>query len=192
MNSKRQGTLILYTGSSGVGKGTILAELMKRDDNLRLSVSNTTRAPREGEVDGVQYNFVSVEEFEKQIEQEGYLEYAKYCDNYYGTPKKQVFELLDEGYDVFLEIEVQGGVQILEKYPDILSIFILPPSMEVLEHRLNKRGTEDAETIKKRLEQAEEEIKYKDRYKYNVVNAELEKAVDEIMDILKRERSENR
>ncbi|MEE1173585.1 MAG: guanylate kinase [Ruminococcus sp.] len=192
MNSKRQGTLILYTGSSGVGKGTILAELMKRDDNLRLSVSNTTRAPREGEVDGVQYNFVSVEEFEKQIEQDGYLEYAKYCDNYYGTPKKQVFELLDEGYDVFLEIEVQGGVQILEKYPDILSIFILPPSMEVLEHRLNKRGTEDAETIKKRLEQAEEEIKYKDRYKYNVVNAELEKAVDEIMDILKRERSENR
>ena len=189
MNSKRQGTLILYTGSSGVGKGTILAELMKRDDNLRLSVSNTTRAPREGEVDGVQYNFVSVEEFEKQIAQDGYLEYAKYCDNYYGTPKKQVFELLDEGYDVFLEIEVQGGVQILEKYPDILSIFILPPSMEVLEHR---RGTEDAETIKKRLEQAEEEIKYKDRYKYNVVNAELEKAVDEIMDILKRERSENR
>lgn len=192
MNSKRQGTLILYTGSSGVGKGTILAELMKRDDNLRLSVSNTTRAPREGEVDGVHYNFVSVEEFEKQIEQDGYLEYAKYCDNYYGTPKKQVFELLDEGYDVFLEIEVQGGVQILEKYPDILSIFILSPSMEVLEHRLNKRGTEDAETIKKRLEQAEEEIKYKDRYKYNVVNAELEKAVDEIMDILKRERSENR
>ena len=192
MNSKRQGTLILYTGSSGVGKGTILAELMKRDDNLRLSVSNTTRAPREGEVDGVQYNFVSVEEFEKQIAQDGYLEYAKYCDNYYGTPKKQVFELLDEGYDVFLEIEVQGGVQILEKYPDILSIFILPPSMEVLENRLNKRGTEDAETIKKRLEQAEEEIKYKDRYKYNVVNAELEKAVDEIMDILKRERSENR
>ena len=192
MNSKRHGTLILYTGSSGVGKGTILAELMKRDDNLRLSVSNTTRAPREGEVDGVQYNFVSVEEFERQIAQDGYLEYAKYCDNYYGTPKKQVFELLDEGYDVFLEIEVQGGVQILEKYPDILSIFILPPSMEVLEHRLNKRGTEDAETIKKRLEQAEEEIKYKDRYKYNVVNAELEKAVDEIMDILKRERSENR
>ena len=192
MNSKRQGTLILYTGSSGVGKGTILAELMKRDDNLRLSVSNTTRAPREGEVDGVQYNFVSVEEFERQIAQDGYLEYAKYCDNYYGTPKKQVFELLDEGYDVFLEIEVQGGVQILEKYPDILSIFILPPSMEVLEHRLNKRGTEDAETIRKRLEQAEEEIKYKDRYKYNVVNAELEKAVDEIMDILKRERSENR
>ena len=192
MNSKKRGTLILYTGSSGVGKGTILAELMKRDDNLRLSVSNTTRAPREGEVDGVQYNFVSVEEFERQIAQDGYLEYAKYCDNYYGTPKKQVFELLDEGYDVFLEIEVQGGVQILEKYPDILSIFILPPSMEVLEHRLNKRGTEDAETIKKRLEQAEEEIKYKDRYKYNVVNAELEKAVDEIMDILKRERSENR
>ncbi len=192
MNSKKRGTLILYTGSSGVGKGTILAELFKRDDNLRLSVSNTTRAPREGEVDGVQYNFVSVEEFKKQIEQDGYLEYAEYCDNYYGTPKKQVFDMLDEGYDVFLEIEVKGGIQILEKYPDILSIFILPPSMEVLEHRLNKRGTEDAETIKKRLEQAEEEIKYKDRYKYNVVNAELDKAVDEIMDILKREKSENR
>ncbi|MBQ1507288.1 MAG: guanylate kinase [Ruminococcus sp.] len=189
MNSKKRGTLILYTGSSGVGKGTILSELLKRDDNLRLSVSNTTRAPREGEIDGVHYNFVTIEEFEEQIRQDGYLEYAKYCDNYYGTPKKQVFDMLDEGYDVFLEIEVQGGVQILEKYPDILSIFILPPSMEVLEHRLNKRGTEDSETIRKRLEQAEEEIKYKDRYKYNVVNAELEKAVDEITEILKREKA---
>lgn len=189
MNSKKRGTLILYTGSSGVGKGTILSELLKRDDNLRLSVSNTTRAPREGEIDGVHYNFVTIEEFEEQIRQDGYLEYAKYCDNYYGTPKKQVFDMLNEGYDVFLEIEVQGGVQILEKYPDILSIFILPPSMEVLEHRLNKRGTEDSETIKKRLEQAEEEIKYKDRYKYNVVNAELEKAVDEITEILKREKA---
>ena len=189
MNSKKRGTLILYTGSSGVGKGTILSELLKRDDNLRLSVSNTTRAPREGEIDGVHYNFVTIEEFEEQIRQDGYLEYAKYCDNYYGTPKKQVFDMLNEGYDVFLEIEVQGGVQILEKYPDILSIFILPPSMEVLEHRLNKRGTEDSETIRKRLEQAEEEIKYKDRYKYNVVNAELEKAVDEITEILKREKA---
>ena len=129
MSSKKRGILVLYTGSSGVGKGTIMAELLKRDPSIRLSVSNTTRDPREGEIDGVHYNFVTKEQFEELIDSNGYLEYAKYCDNYYGTPKKQVEDLLDEGYNVFLEIEVQGGLQILEKYPDVLSIFILPPSM---------------------------------------------------------------
>ncbi len=187
MSSKKRGILVLYTGSSGVGKGTIMAELLKKDPSIRLSVSNTTRNPREGEIDGVHYNFVTKEQFEELIESNGYLEYAKYCDNYYGTPKQQVEDLLDEGYNVFLEIEVQGGLQILEKYPDVLSIFILPPSMEVLEKRLRNRGTEKEEVILKRLEEAKNEISFKDRYRFNVVNGELETAVDEVLEILHNE-----
>lgn len=187
MSSKKRGTLVLYTGSSGVGKGTIMQELLKRDKNIRLSVSNTTRAPREGEIDGVHYNFVTREQFEKLISEDGYLEYAEYCNNYYGTPKKQVEDMLEQGYDVFLEIEVQGGLQIMEKYPDVLSIFILPPSVEVLEKRLRNRGTEDEETITKRLAEAKNEIAVKDKYRYNVVNGELEKAVEEVLEILHKE-----
>ncbi len=187
MSSDKRGILVLYTGSSGVGKGTIMGELLKRDENIWLSVSNTTRAPREGEIDGVHYNFVTTEQFEELIKEDGYLEYAKYCENYYGTPKKPVEDMLSKGYNVFLEIEVQGGLQIMEKYPDILSIFILPPSMEVLEKRLRGRGTEKEEVIQKRLAEAKNEIAFKDRYKYNVVNGELEKAVDEILDILHKE-----
>lgn len=191
MSSKKRGILVLYTGSSGVGKGTIMAELLKRDPSIRLSVSNTTRDPREGEIDGVHYNFVTKEQFEELIKDNGYLEYAEYCGNYYGTPKKQVEDLLDEGYNVFLEIEVQGGLQILEKYPDILSIFILPPSMEILEKRLRNRGTEKEEVIIKRLNEAKNEISFKDRYRFNVVNGELEKAVDEVLDILHTEISKS-
>ena len=115
--SKKRGMLVLYTGSSGVGKGTIMKELLKRDPNIRLSVSNTTREPRKGEIDGVHYNFVTKEEFEKLIEADGYLEYAVYCDNYYGTPKKQVEDMLEQGFDVFLEIEVQGGLQVMKNTP---------------------------------------------------------------------------
>ncbi|MGN0509151.1 MAG: guanylate kinase [Ruminococcus sp.] len=186
MNSKKRGMLVLYTGSSGVGKGTIMQELLKRDKNIRLSVSNTTRPPREGELDGVHYNFVTREQFESLIKKDGYLEYAEYCGNYYGTPKQQVEDLLSQGYDVFLEIEVCGGLQIMEKYPDVLSIFVLPPSMDTLEKRLRDRNTEDEETILERLGQAKREISYQDRYKYVVVNDNLDDAVDEILDILKK------
>ena len=182
--SEKMGRLVLYSGCSGVGKGTILKELMKRDDSIKLSVSNTTRAPRPDEVDGVDYNFVTKEEFEKVIEEDGYLEYAKYCDNYYGTPIDQVNEMLTQGYNVVLEIEVKGGLQVMENFPDILSIFIVPPSMDVLEERLRGRGTEDESAIKKRLKEVEHEIKYKDRYKHIVVNDKLEDAVDEIYDII--------
>ena len=190
--SKKRGMLVLYTGSSGVGKGTIMKELLKRDPNIRLSVSNTTREPRKGEMDGVHYNFVTKEEFEKLIEADGYLEYAMYCDNYYGTPKKQVEDMLEQGFDVFLEIEVQGGLQVMKKYPDILSIFVLPPSLEVLEKRLRERATEDNETIEKRLKEAEKEISFKDRYKYNVINDELEEAVNEILKILHMEENKRK
>lgn len=191
MDNKR-GTLVLYTGSSGVGKGTLMERLLDADKSIRLSVSNTTRKPRKGEIDGVHYNFVTEEEFEDLINKDGYLEYAKYCENYYGTPKKQVDDMLDQGYNVFLEIEVQGGLQIMEKYPDILSIFILPPSMESLERRLRRRGTEDEETIQKRLEAAKEEMQYKNKYKYNVVNGDLDVAVNEILDILHKEIESNK
>lgn len=189
MNSKKRGMLVLYTGSSGVGKGTIMQELLKRDKNIRLSVSNTTRHPREGEIDGVHYNFVTKEQFESLIQKDGYLEYAEYCGNYYGTPKQQVEDLLSQGYDVFLEIEVCGGLQIMEKYPDILSIFVLPPSMDTLEKRLRDRNTEDEETILERLGQAKREIGCKDKYRYVVVNDNLDDAVDEILDILKKAKS---
>lgn len=189
MNSKKRGMLVLYTGSSGVGKGTIMQELMRRDKNIRLSVSNTTRHPREGEIDGVHYNFVTKEQFESLIQKDGYLEYAEYCGNYYGTPKQQVEDLLSQGYDVFLEIEVCGGLQIMEKYPDVLSIFVLPPSMDTLEKRLRDRNTEDEETILERLGQAKREIGCKDKYRYVVVNDNLDDAVDEILDILKKAKS---
>ena len=190
MNSKKRGMLVLYTGSSGVGKGTIMQELLKRDKNIRLSVSNTTRPPREGEIDGVHYNFVTKEQFESLIRKDGYLEYAEYCGNYYGTPKQQVEDMLNQGYDVFLEIEVCGGLQIMEKYPDILSIFVLPPSMDTLEKRLRDRNTEDEETILERLGQAKREIGCKDKYRYVVVNDKLDDAVDEILDILKKAKSD--
>ena len=183
--SEKMGRLVLYSGCSGVGKGTILKELMKRDDSIRLSVSNTTRAPRPDETDGVDYNFISKDEFEKVIKEGGYLEYAKYCDNYYGTPMKQVNDMLTQGYNVVLEIEVQGGLQVMDNFPNILSIFIMPPSLEVLEERLRGRGTESEDVIKKRLKQAEQELKHKDEYKYIVVNDILEDAVNEIHDIIK-------
>ena len=167
-----------------------MQELLKRDKNIRLSVSNTTRPPREGEIDGVHYNFVTKEQFESLIQKDGYLEYAEYCGNYYGTPKQQVEDLLSQGYDVFLEIEVCGGLQIMKKYPDVLSIFVLPPSLDTLEKRLRRRGTEDEETILKRLGEAKREIECSEKYKYVVVNDKLEDAVDEILDIIKKEKSD--
>ncbi len=184
MTDNKRGTLVLYSGSSGVGKGTIMAELLKRDPSIRLSVSNTTREPRDGEINGVHYNFISKEEFLKLIEQDAYLEYASFCGNYYGTPKKQVEDMLEQGYNVFLEIDVQGGLQIIDKYPDVLSIFILPTSIQSLERRLHRRGTEDEKTIQDRLSQAERELSVKNKYKYTVVNGDLDKAVNEVLDIL--------
>ena len=180
----KKGVLVLYSGCSGVGKGTIMKRLLAKDDSVRLSVSNTTRAPREGEIDGVHYNFVTREEFLALADEDGYIEHAVYCDNHYGTPKKQVEEMLEQGYNVFLEIEVQGGLQVMEQYPDILSIFVMPPSLEELERRLRGRGTETEESIQKRMAQAIEEMKYKDRYRYRVVNDVVDRAADEVLSLL--------
>ena len=180
----KKGKLVVYTGYSGVGKGTIMKRLRELDDSVRLSVSCTTRNPREGERDGVEYFFVTKDEFQKLISEDGFLEYAEYCDNYYGTPAKAVDEMLEKGYNVFLEIEVQGGLQVMEKFPGVLSIFILPPSVEELENRLRGRGTETEEVIQKRLREAENELAVAEKYQYRVVNDDLEKAVDEVLAIL--------
>ncbi len=179
-----KGKLIIYTGCSGVGKGTIMKELLSMDDSLRLSVSCTTRSPRPGEVHGKDYYFISKDEFEDLISNQGFLEYAQYCDNYYGTPKKAVDEMLEQGLNVLLEIEVQGGMQVMQKCPDAISIFITPPDMEELERRLRGRGTEDEVTIQKRLNAALEEINYSKCYTYNVLNDVPQRAAQEIINII--------
>ncbi len=187
-----KGLLIVYAGASGVGKGTIMKELLKSDSNFRLSVSATTRTPRPGETDGVEYHFVCKADFEELIKNDGLLEYASYCDNYYGTPKKAVFDMLNSGIDVFLEIEIKGFLQIKEKYPDCVTIFLLPPSMEELERRLTGRGTEAPDVIKKRLDTAKSELTYAEQFDYTVINDDVERAKNEILNIIsniKKERN---
>ena len=159
MNNK--GLLIIYSGFSGVGKGTIMKEMLKKEDNFRLSVSATTRAPRPGEVNGREYYFISKDEFE---------------------------EMLKKGLDVFLEIEVQGGLQMMDKRPDALSIFIVPPSLEELESRLRGRNTETEEVIKKRLSAVEFEKQFVPKYDVKVVNDKVEDAVNQVIDIVKKEK----
>jgi guanylate kinase len=180
----QKGKLVVYTGYSGVGKGTIMKELLRLDDSIRLSVSCTTRSPREGEREGIEYYFVDKERFEQLIEDDGFLEYAQFCDNYYGTPEKAVDEMLEKGLNVFLEIEVQGGMQVMEKRPDCVSIFITPPSFEELEKRLRGRGTEDEATILKRLSRAKEEKEFEKYYTHKVLNDEPSRAAREIIDII--------
>lgn len=187
-----KGLLIVYAGASGVGKGTIMKQLLKSNDKFRLSVSATTRSPRPGETNGVEYHFVSKPDFEDLIRTDGLLEYASYCDNYYGTPKKAVFDMLNSGIDVFLEIEIKGFLQIKEKFPDCVTIFLLPPSLEELENRLTGRGTEAPEVIKKRLDTAKEELTYVQKFDYTVINDDVERATNEILDIIsniKKERN---
>lgn len=179
-----KGLLIVYAGASGVGKGTVMKQLLSANDNFRLSVSATTRNPRPGEIDGVHYSFVTKDEFEQLINNDGLLEYASYCDNYYGTPKKAVFDMLANGIDVFLEIEIKGFLQIKEKYPDCVTIFLLPPSIEELERRLKGRGTETEDVIEKRLKTAKSELTYANQFDYTVINDDVEKAKNEIINII--------
>lgn len=181
---KSKGLLIVYTGASGVGKGTIMKMLLQRDPNLRLSVSATTRAPREGEQDGREYYFVSHEQFDEMIRNDGFLEHAEYVGNKYGTPKEAVFRMLDEGLDVILEIEVKGFLQVKEACPDCVTIFIAPPSFEELQARLRGRGTETEEVIKARLKTAEEELQSQSLFDYVVVNDDLDRAVNEVLSII--------
>ena len=185
----RKGSLYVFTGPSGAGKGTLLSRLREQDDRLFYSISATTRAPRPGETDGVQYYFLTKADFEQKIAQNAFLEYACYVENYYGTLEAPVNEKLDEGYDVILEIEVQGAMQVHEKRPDAVMVFIAPPSFEELAARLRGRGTEDEEKVLKRLETAKEELKQQDRFDYVIVNDELDRAVEELKDILAKRRT---
>ena len=181
---KNKGLLVVYTGASGVGKGTIMKKLLAADPNIRLSVSATTRAPREGEVNGREYYFVTREEFEELIAGDGFLEYAEYVGNCYGTPKEPVFRMLDEGLDVFLEIEVKGFLQIKKSCPDCLCIFIAPPSFEELQARLRGRGTETEEVIAERLKTAREELAHHHLFDYVVVNDDVDRAAAEVLSII--------
>ncbi len=179
------GLLIVMSGFSGAGKGTLMRRLLNDYEDYCFSVSMTTRAPREGEVNGKDYFFVTKQAFEKTISENGLVEYAKYCDNYYGTPKAYVDEQLKKGKNVILDIEVQGALQIKEKFPDALMVFITPPSIDVLIKRLRARGTETEEAIKKRINQAKEEALCMDEYEYLVINDDLDTAIKQLDSIVK-------
>ena len=184
----KKGLLIVFSGLSGVGKGTILAELMKMEDlNLAYSVSMTTRDPRPGEVDGVNYFFVSKKRFLEAVKNGELLEHARFVDNDYGTPKAYVDEQRQLGKNVVLEIEIKGARQIMEKCPDSLSIYIVPPSIEELERRLRERQSEDDQTIMKRVSKARQELKElqeSDIYEHIVCNDDLDKAIAEVREII--------
>ena len=181
MNNKGQLTVI--SGFSGSGKGTVVSKLVEKY-GYALSVSATTRAPRTGEHEGVHYFYKSVDEFKHLIDNNGLLEWAQYVDNYYGTPRYYVENMLNEGKDVILEIEMQGGLQVRDNVEDSLLIFMAPPSAAELKARLTGRGTEDTDTINKRLKRASEEIQYIDSYDYLVINDDLDECVDNIHSII--------
>ena len=182
-----QGVLAVISGFSGAGKGTLMRALLERYDNYALSISATTRSPREGEVDGREYFFKTREEFEQMIEHDELVEYAQYVGNYYGTPKEYVFSNLKAGKDVLLEIEIQGALKIKKKFPEAVLVFVTAPSMEVLRERLVGRGTETAEVIHQRLARAAQEAEGVDEYDYVLVNDQLDEAVDRLHGIIQSE-----
>ena len=181
---KHQGILAVVSGFSGAGKGTIMKALLGKYDNYALSISATTRKPREGEVHGREYFFLSVEEFEKLIEEDQFIEHARYVSNYYGTPRSYVEEKMAEGKDVILEIEIQGALKVKEKFPETLLVFVVPPSAEELKNRLVGRGTETMEVIESRMDRALEEAEEMDAYDYILVNETIDKAVEDLHNLI--------
>lgn len=177
---KNKGILIVVSGFSGAGKGTLMKALLGRYDNYALSISMTTRAPRPGEEEGREYFFVDRDTFEDQIAKEQLIEYAQYCGNYYGTPRTYVEEQFEQGHDVILEIEIQGALKIQERFPDALLLFVMPPSAQELKNRLVGRATESMEVIEKRLKRANEEAAGIEKYDYIVINDELESCTKEL------------
>ena len=175
-----RGKLIILSGPSGVGKSTVVAKTMELRDDLCFSVSVTTRPPRPGEVDGKDYFFISSEQFDRMVENNELLEHASYVQNSYGTPRSFVEDRLEKGFNVILDIEVQGARQVFEKVPDAVSVFVLPPSMKVLEQRLYARGTETEQTIAARLTRARQEIQEADFYQYMIVNDIIDNAAAEL------------
>lgn len=179
-----QGKLVVITGPSGVGKGTIVRSLLQRHPDLALSISTTTREPRLGEVEGIDYYFTSRDAFEEAIAKSEFLEWAEYAGNYYGTPKTKVQELLDRGKLVLLEIELLGARAIAQIFPNVQRIFILPPSLAQLEERLRKRGKDSESAITKRLARAKTEIAAKDEFEFQIINDDLERVITEIEPII--------
>ncbi len=183
-----KGNIYVIAGPSGVGKGTVLKRVFQLDDNLSLSISATTRSPRVGEIDGVNYYFVTRERFDQIVAEDGFLEYAEYVGNRYGTPLKPVLDKAAEGFDVILEIEVQGCMQVMDKLPEAKGIFILPPSIEALEKRLRGRESEPDDVIRKRLDTAKIELGHVNKFDYFVVNDTIENAANQIVNIIKSNR----
>lgn len=181
---KNRGRLFIISAPSGTGKSTVIKRLMETCKDLYFSVSATTRPARPGEIHGVSYYFITPEEFQKHIQQNDFLEYAEFVGNYYGTLKAPVLARLEEGKDVILDIDVQGCKQVVAAMPEAITIFLVPPSMEELENRLRSRGTEDEEKVKMRLVRARAEMLEKDSYDYVVVNDVVDKAVEEILQIM--------
>lgn len=185
MHKGKRGVLFVFSGPSGVGKGTLKAKLFEEfADQIAYSVSATTRGPREGEVDGKDYFFISRQEFERRVKNNEFLEHAEFAGNCYGTPRAYVEKLLDSGMNVVLEIDVQGALQVMKSMPECVSVFILPPSFEELEHRLRGRGTETEEKVRERLETAKRELPYAPQYDYQIVNGgDIEAAYQSLRDI---------
>lgn len=181
---KREGLLIVVSGFSGAGKGTLMKKLLETYDNYALSISMTSRNPRPGEEDGKAYFFATREEFERKIAEDGFIEHAEYCGNYYGTPADYVKSQMAAGKDVILEIEIQGAMEVKKKYPNALLLFVCPPSAGELKNRLVGRGTETAEVIAQRMSRATEEAKGIEHYEYIVVNDTLDECVKEMHEIV--------
>ncbi|MCR6095981.1 guanylate kinase [Salipaludibacillus agaradhaerens] len=184
---REKGLLIVLSGPSGVGKGTVCGALRKHDTHIRYSVSATTRKPRKGEVEGINYFFKEKQEFERMIAENELLEYAQYVDNYYGTPRQYVEETIAAGHDVILEIEVQGALQVKKTFPEGVFIFLMPPSLKELRSRIESRGTESKDLIDSRMTVAKDEIELMDKYDYVVENDEVESAVERIKSIVTAE-----
>ena len=185
----RKGVLAVVSGFSGAGKGTLMKALLSEHaDQYALSISATTRGPREGEVDGREYFFKTKDQFEQMIAEDALIEHACYVGNYYGTPKSYVMEQLEAGKNVILEIEIQGALKVKERFPDTLLLFVTPPSAGELERRLRGRGTETDEVIKSRLKRAVEEAEFMDRYDYILVNDDLETCVREMHELIQAQR----
>ncbi len=183
MNKK----LFVISGSSGVGKGTVIDGFLKRNPQFTLSISCTTRKMRPGEVDGVNYFFLSKDEFKDCIENNKFLEWAEFAGNYYGTKQKYIHQCLEEGKNLILEIDTQGAIQVKQKMPEAVLIFIAPPSFEILEKRLRGRHTEDEETIQKRLEAVKKELERAENFDYRVINDDVDRAIQNLEDIIKGE-----
>ena len=180
----KEGILIVVSGFSGAGKGTLMKKLMQDYDNYALSISATTRQPRVGEEDGREYFFRTKEEFEKMIAKDELIEYARYVENYYGTPRTYVEQQLEAGKDVILEIEIQGALKVKEKYPDALMLFLVPPDAQTLKERLVGRGTETADVIHDRLERAAQEAQEMGSYEYIIVNDDLDTCVKQVHELI--------